>query len=543
MACHRGQGLKRWGGEALINKFKLQTFYSQIKTFRRMKMKKTLFGALVIVSLLVGAIGAASADEAGVSSLPSGGWWEASLVMNTGDAEANVVLTPILGLGAPTTTFTAETTTIAMGASYNFMPGQYGGLDLGDGFQGSAVVSSDQPIVAIGSVANNMIGDIGVSGGRAAAQYSGISQDDVATSVAFPIVKADYKGKTTTFYIQTVEAGTIYATYSMNNGANTYTAMATTTEAGQMATFSPEDATGMPTGCSTDVTCVGAATFTSTVQLAGVYAEHNTVDNPGQVLLSTRGFTPGDFGMTVLIPAVKSVWVGRTTGIQIMNVGNAPADIDVTLAYQDGGATAAGGKVINFPLVPAGTSVTYFPGNHTTDDTLLGPFGGGAMNEFLGSATITSLQPMVAIVNENDFAIPTRTKQTVYAGFAAGSDTVLFPLTKEFYNGNTTGLQIMNIGAGTVTLSADYVCTKNTFAVAVNSAGAPISVASGTSFTFWGVTQYWNGAFDAYRGDYCAVSVTATGTGATIVGIAQEAEWPGGGLNYLDTKNYEGFNQ
>jgi hypothetical protein len=40
------------------------------------------------------------------------------------------------------------------------------------------------------------------------------------------------------------------------------------------------------------------------------------------------------------------------------------------------------------------------------------------------------------------------------------------------------------------------------------------------------------------------VTVNATGTGETsIVGIAQEAEWPAGGLGYLDTKNYEGFNQ
>jgi hypothetical protein len=508
-------------------------------------MKRTLLGALVIIALLVGAIGVASADEADVSTLPGGGWWETSLVMNVGDAEANVVLTPILGLDVPSTTFSPESTTIAMGASYNFMPGQYGNLELGDGFKGSAVVSSDQPIVAIGSVANNLLGNIGVSGGRAAAQYSGISQDAVATSIAFPIVKNDYVGKSTTFYIQTVEAGTINATYSMNNGADTYTADATTTEAGQMATFSPSDITEMPSGCSgSTVTCVGAVTFESTVPLAGVYVEHNTVDSPAQILLSTRGFTPGDFGTSVQIPAVKSVWVGRTTGIQIMNVGSAEADIVLTLAYQDGSATGANGAAVSFDNVAVGASVTYFPGNHTADDTLLGPFGGAGANEFLGSATITADQPIVAIVNENDFAAAATTKQTVYAGFAAGSDTVLFPLAKEFYNGNTTGLQVMNIGADSVTLEAEYVCQNNTFTVDVDGGGDPISVASGTSFTLWGVTAYWNGSYDAYTGDYCAVTVTATGSGETsIVGIAQEAEFPGGGLGYLDTKNYEGFNQ
>jgi hypothetical protein len=502
------------------------------------------------LALLIGAVGVAVADEAGVSSLPGGGWWESSLVMNTGDAEANVVLTPILGLDVPTTTFSPESTTIAMGASYNFMPGDWGNLQLGAGFKGSAVVSSDQPILAIGNVSNREGGGLGVTGGRAAAQYSGVSQDDVATSVAFPVVKSDYINKTTTFYIQTVEPGEVTATYSMNNGADQYTDTATTTEAGQMATFSPEDATGMPVGCS-DATCLGAVTFTSSVAMAGVYVEHNTVDSPAQILLSTRGFTAGDFGTTVQIPAVKSLWAGRTTGIQIMNVGTEAADIVVTLAYQDGSATGADAATVTFEDVAVGASVTYFPGNHTADDTLMGPFGGGANNEFLGSASITGAQPMVAIVNENDFAAATRTKQTVYAGFAAGTDTVLYPLAKEFYNGNTTGLQVMNIGADEVTLTADYVCldsggTPSSFTVDADSAGAAINVASGASFTFWGVTAtWWNGGIHAANtAVYCAVTVSASGTGETsIVGIAQEAEYPAGGLGYLDTKNYEGFNQ
>jgi hypothetical protein len=501
-------------------------------------MKKTFFGTLVIVSLLVGAIGAAYADEAGISSLPGGGWWEASLVMNTGDADANVVLTPILGLGVSPATSSPEETTIAMGASYNFMPGDYGDLDLGDGFKGSAIVSSDQPIVAIGSVANNPGGGLGVTGGRAAAQYSGISQDDVAMELAFPIVKADYNSKTTTFFIQTVEPGTIYATYSMNGGADTYTDEATTTEAGQMATFSPEDATGL-TPC-VGVACVGAVTFSSSVAMAGVYVEHMTIESPAQILLSTRGFTASDFDTEVLIPVVKSLWAGRTTGIQIMNVGDAAADIIFTLS-QTAGSASADGDSHTFPLVPAGTSVTFFPGNHGIFD---GPYGDGANNEFVGSATITSLTDMVAIVNENDFAATNRTKQTVFAGFAAGSDTVLFPLAKEFFGGNTTGIQIMNIGADEVTLSAEYVCVGATFTVDVDQGGDPITVDSGSAFTFWGVTSFWNGDFDANNGSLCAVTVTATGTGETsIVGIAQEAEYPTGGKGYLDTKNYEGFNQ
>jgi hypothetical protein len=338
----------------------------------------------------------------------------------------------------------------------------------------------------------------------------------------------------------------------MNDGANPYSDTATTTEAGQMATFTPANATGMPVGC-TDATCLGAVTFSSSVDLAGVYVEHNTVDDPAQILLSTRGFTPGDYGTTVMIPAVKSLWAGRTTGIQIMNVGSAAADIVVTLAYQDGSATGAADATVTFEDVAIGASVTYFPGNHTADDTLGGPFNGGPNNEFLGSATITSDEAMVAIVNENDFAAAATTKQTVYAGFAstAGTDTVLYPLAKEFYNGNTTGLQVMNIGADMVTLEAEYICLNaaaesSSFTVDADGSGNDIEVASGASFTFWGVTATWwdGGVHNGNTAVYCAVTVNATGTGETsIVGIAQEAEYPAGGLGNLDTKNYEGFNQ
>jgi len=311
-----------------------------------------------------------------------------------------------------------------------------------------------------------------------------------------------------------------------------------------MATFSPDDIATMPSGCS-DATCLGAATFTSTVELAGIYVEHNTVDSPAQILLSTRGFTPNDFDTTVVIPGVKSVWKGRTTGIQIMNVGDATSTITFTLSYQSGSASGADGKSVVFTNVAKDASVTYFPGNHTADDTLLGPFGGGPYDEFLGAAIITSDQPMVAICNENDFAGASVTKQTVYAGFAqsAATDTVLFPLVKEFYGNNQTGMQIMNVGDDPVTLEADYVLNTGSFTVDVDAGGATITVDPGAPFTLWGVTD-WRPEWALYKGGFGAVTVRASGSGdVLIVGIASEAEYPAGSKGYLDTKNYEGFNQ
>lgn len=509
-----------------------------------MRTRKTLVATLMIVALLVGA--ASAYAQAGITSLPGGGWWEASLVMNAGTDTANVTFEPIPAADSGDSEVDSVTESIAQGATLNFMPGQYGNLPtMDDGFKGSAVVSSDQPILAIGSVANNPIGDIGVTDGRAAAQYPGISQDDVANTLSFPVVKADYKGKTTTFYLQTVEKGTVYVTFMLNDGTDEYKAEATTTADGQMVTISPEDASGVGAvaGCD-DATCLGAATVTSTVSLAGVYVEHNTTEDPAQILLSTRGFTPNDYDTTVVNPVVKSMWVGRTTGVQIQNVGDVASTITMTLAYQDGAASDADGEEVVWTDVASGASVTFFPGNH---GIFQGPFGDPAGDEeFVGSATITSDQNMVAIVNENDFAGANTTKQTVFACFPqkAGTDGVLFPLVKEFYNGNQTGLQIMNVGENPVTLEADYVFQNDSFTVDVDADGNTITVDPGAAFTFWGVTAYWSGDYDTYTGDFGAVTVNATGTGdPMIVGIGQEAEFPGGGLDYLDTKNYEGFNQ
>lgn len=512
-------------------------------------MRNKLFAVLVIGTLVMGVAGV-SAQGPGILGLPTGNnWWEASLVQNAGTAVAQVTFDPIPSIDTPGAIGQSIGVSIPVGANINFMPGQWGNIVLDDGFNGSAVVSSDQPIVAIGSVANNPIGDIGVTGGRAGAQYPGISQDAVANKISFPVVKNDYKGKSTTFYIQTVTPGTIDVTYIMNNGASSYTDSKTTTQAGQRATFSPSDVTAMPIGC-TDATCLGAAVFNSTVQIAGVYVEYTTTDvNPpqAQVLLATRGFTDNDSGTTIVMPAVKSLWKGRTTGIQIQNVGTAEATVDFTLAYQNGSASAANGKVVQF-TIPAGASATYFPGNHTASDTLLGPFGGGSADEFVGAATITSNQPIVAICNENDFLAPTVTKQTVYAGFASAnaSNKILFPLVKEWYKDNTTGLQIMNVGSADVTITADYVFKNNTFTVNADGQGNPITIAPGGAFTFWGVTsQFWGNAnYTAYTNDFGGVTINAP-AGAQIVGIAQEAVYPGatGANNKLDTKNYEGFNQ
>ncbi len=514
--------------------------------------KKHLITFLLLF-LLLGAM-SSYADEGEITSLPGGGWWVGAQVMNVGERTATVMFTPILGLEMGTLqppSADPATTSVPPRASTTFMPGSYGNLVMDDGYKGSAIVAADQPVVGIGQIGNNLIGGdqpdpIGVTDGRAAAQYSGVGYSATDTKLTFPVVKNDYKYKTTTFFVQTVQAGTIYITYSMDRGQATYRDSVTTRVDGQTVTLSPSDADVPQTCTDPDFSCLGALTITSTVRLAGSYVEHNTTENPAQILLSTRGFTPSDFDTTIMFPVIKSMWRGRTTGIQIQNIGNTASIITLTLSYQDGVVSEADGTHVRYDNVLPGSSVTFFPGNHGIFKGPLPPDHITIDDEFLGAAIVTSNQPMVAILNENDFAPPDVTKQTVFAGFpqSIGTSTVLLPLVKEDYNGNQTGIQIANIGIDSVYLEAEYVLDTGTFTV--DEYAGPIIIPPGKSFTFYGVTEYWTG-YEEYRHGVGAVTIRAIpvdGTDARIVGIAQEAErLPGGGLDYLDTKNYEGFNQ
>jgi hypothetical protein len=532
-----------------------------------MKAREGLWSGLAALLLAAAAVVvSAYAQDSGILTLPGARWWEASQVMNLGDKTAEVTFVPVRGYGmSEDLTAASKTITITSQGSDTFLSAYEDGMEMDDGFKGSAYVMANQPILGIGSIANNLLpySDVGIAGGRAAAQYSAVPYEAAANRLAFPVVKNKYKGKTTTFYVQTLEPGTVNATYAINRGQNIYTIAITTELPGQMVTFSPSDA-GVPHTCNgkpsgSGFTCLGAVIFESNVKLVGVYVEHEgateTVTWPAQIALSTRGFTPDDFDTEVLVPVIKSMWRGRTTGIQIQNVGTACSTVTFTLAYQSGIVSDADGSEIVFKIEP-GASDTFFPGNH---ELFVGPLPTDTVpiaDEFLGSATIVSDQPMTVIVNENDFAAANVSKQTVFAAFPekSATDTVLFPLVKEAYQqnveGNNTGLQVMNVGDTAVSLRAVYVFNKGTFTLTQDAAGQPIVIEPARAFTFYGVTQhYWdNGEYGAYTNDVGAATIIATpveaGSTAQIVGIAQEAEVPpGGGLDYLDTKNYEGFNQ
>jgi hypothetical protein len=389
-----------------------------------------------------------------------------------------------------------------------------------DGFIGSAVVSSDQPVVAIVNETNLQLGDLGVSGGAAAAQYQGIDGSETDTSAVFPLVKNDYFSKTTTFFIQNAgtAATTVQAVYVVSAGTFTYTSPSI--DPGQMVVLNPTDAS-VPTGS----TSLGALTVTSSQPIAGVVNEHLTVASPATVLQATKGFTPSDFDMKAYAPLWKQNWGGRYTGIQVMNVSGSPVDVTISYAYTSGGT---GVETDSTTGLAPGASWTSFQPSSVADGSY-------------GSATIVGTGNIVAIVNETYYPSPPPgqiQKQTTYSCIPDGSATtkVAVPLFKERFGPKWSGLQVMNVGGSPAT---NIVLTFSPTAGG-SYPTAPQSVAAGESLTFLDVNgmNIWGGGTALPTGTNNGVVITSD---QPIVAMVNEAVAPGQSL-VQDNNNYEGFN-
>ena len=154
------------------------------------------------------------------------------------------------------------------------------------------------------------------------------------------MAKGAFGVKTTAFYIQ--NAGTVNATFTakflMGTGLTdpspvSYSYTSPTLVPGQMAVIIPADA-GVPAGR------IGSLTVTSAQKMAGTVLEYETTTAPAKILQGTTGFTANDFAIEILFPVVKKQLSGRSTGLQIQNVGDAP--VDVTVVYRGAGGTCAG---------------------------------------------------------------------------------------------------------------------------------------------------------------------------------------------------------
>jgi hypothetical protein len=292
-------------------------------------------------------------------------------VQNVGTADATVSIEYV-----PGTEGSADSegpVVIKPGASHTF--NQRDRTTLGDKFVGSAVVTSDQPVVAtvmqVGETYKNMLGYNGFTGG--------------SDTVSLPLVMANNSGFYTGIQVQNI--GTLSTEITVSYGANIGGSFEPVDES---ATLAPNQSITFlqSTGQFATDKYVGSATITSN-NGEPIVAIVNQVKLTGVALGSAyNGFDPAAATDKASAPLIMANNSGYYTGIQVMNVGTDPTEITVTYGPNTAGT-----------LAPPAETATVNPGDTYNSIQNSGIWTG---EKYVGSLTVQagSGGKIVMIVNE-----------------------------------------------------------------------------------------------------------------------------------------------
>lgn len=512
--------------------------------------RKVIFNLLILVAALAFmTVTTASAQISG------SGWWTSFSFQNASNNNATVVATAYY----PTDSSSADTSSgsVVLGgnSSATFHPGLSGTCsgspaangcrislspNLPAGFEGSVVLSSDAPTVAFVSLNNNVSGSVGVSGGTARSSYQGVDSSVAASQLYFPSFKNNFAGQSSIFYVQAAGAdSTVTITYTtQENPPQTYTEQKTIL-ANRAYAFVPA-AAGVPS-CSGGAgnNCRGGAIVTvdSGGDVAGTVVEYQEGVSVASYVLASGAITPSNTDYTILVPSAKDNFSNATTGIAILNTTNTQATVDLTFTVKgvQGCSTINVGDVeTTTETVPAqGTSVIRTTAGNSPFTENCGVFYSVKIHDQGDD------QLLAATVNQAGTTGGLEQKAK-YNAFAASSatNTILFPLVKENFGDDASGVSIVNAGSVATTVTVTYEGSSTHVLKTV-------SIAAGQSITLRNVyagdpdASVLSGGLPS-AGEKYAVTAVADAPGALIVGFAQQAKLTG---TILDIGNYEGFNQ
>jgi hypothetical protein len=490
-------------------------------------MKRGLVVSLAVVLILGQVFGVASAQDFGAQNLPGGNWITGTQVQNVGADPADITM---YVYGQTTGSWDMSYADVAAGASVNFLATSFGWPD---GSIGSAVVESDQPIVAQTTETN----------GIAAAQYQGIGAPEM--QVNFPLVKNNYKGsgKYTTFFVQNAGSASavINATYTSEDGTTYPWNSGAPVEPGRMVVLNPTDVS-FPTDK------LGSLVVTASVNIAGVVNEHHQTETI--VLQATRGFAPTEAGTTLLIPTIKRQFGGRSTGPIIQNATTSP--VNITITYKGSG--------IDFVQyannVPGGASVTFYENAEVCPaGATCGRTGTPLPVNTLASAVVEATGNIVGVVNETFVTIPAgqRQRQTVTSAFnqAMATTKVGVPLYKANHDYKNSGIQLQNTNLttaatfqATFSMGSGASVTNYVLQGSINPGQAVtlhklyVSLPAGSSWVGTGFPAGWSTSSTATE-RFGSVTITAS---QPIVAAVTEADEDPVVNDRQDIKSYEGFN-
>jgi hypothetical protein len=216
-----------------------------------------------------------------------------------------------------------------------------------------------------------------------------------------------------------------------------------------------------------------AAGFNGSVVVSSdrnVRAANNLVGSgPANYFSTANGFQSGS--TSVSLPLIMCNNSGFDTWFNVQNAG--AADANITINYVPGSNGTAQSETA---VIKPGAAKTFDQKTGSTTKNCSTLADGST--KFIGSAAITSDQPIVAEVeqlNTGSFKV-----LMGYGGFNAASPTVALPLIMANNSSFYTGIQVQNTGSAATTVTVTY--SANT-AAASNPVSEVFSLAAGASKT------------------------------------------------------------
>ena len=419
-----------------------------------------------------------------------GGYTTVTYVQNVGSAPAHVAIQYVDTAG---TSVGVGDTTSGLAVNAVWTVRQDNGNSFAVGAAGSAIISSDQPVVAF-------VNEFAANNASDATSYTAIKTTSAGTAgtlYAPAIASGAYGGYTTG--IGLVNAGTsvtdVTIRYRDVTGAILKTQILSAVPAGAYRAVYSGDS-GQPTDARLVAGFAGTATISASAggKLAAIV---NEVGPGGQ--FSSYDAVPSGNAQLAAPVALNGGYGGYFTGMGVQNTTGTTGVVTVT--YYD---TAGAATVKTFQIAANGYLGIYQ--GYATE--------GPPPSDQGYTATISSTVAVAAIVNEVAPDTGGARQSTSYNTFPAGFPTVHLPLLENAgSDGWSTGLGVMNTGitATTVTLTYYDAVTGATVGTHQTQTMQPKA--------FWGPYQPAAGLPPGTR----ATAVLTTSSGGQVAVIANES--------------------
>lgn len=257
------------------------------------------------------------------------------------------------------------------------------------GFLGSITVDADKPIVVQSFV------DFG-GGSKAVYAFSGIDKDKAADTLYAPLVRRDFYGDTGISIVNpnptSVDVTITYRADPLSPNGGEFTQSLTIEANSAEIAYQGPGGFDLPDGPGRNDGWFGSATLEATGPIAAIV---NDALNFTETSAAYNVPSAEDGAPTVSLPLVRRRHVSAqqlTTGVQCMNIGASDADMTISFTGWDGTSVGTETKT----AIPQYGSANFYQDSATTPVPSSGRPEGG----WFGSATVTSTQPIVCIVND-----------------------------------------------------------------------------------------------------------------------------------------------